>query len=221
MKNKIFLTGGSGGIGSKLKQHLEQLNYNVIAPSRAELDLSNNKSIQTYFENNSPNFDILINNAGINILSEFSNYSDSTLDLMLQINIKAPMQLIRYALPYMRQQEFGQIINLASIYSIVTQRQRSIYSATKAAIAHLSRTIALEEGKYGILVNSISPGFINTKLTEQNNSTEQIAQLVKNIPLNRLGTTTEIAELVSFLISEKNTYITGQNIVIDGGYTLI
>jgi 3-oxoacyl-[acyl-carrier protein] reductase len=82
------------------------------------------------------------------------------------------------------------------------------------------RSLALELGPFGIKVNSISPGFIETKLTRQNNSAGQLAEIVSKIPMQRLGTPKEIAELLSFLASEKNTYITGQNISIDGGFLL-
>ena len=85
----------------------------------------------------------------------------------------------------------------------------------------LTRTAAIELGRYGILVNAISPGYIDTDLTRQNNTPEEIKKIIATIPLGRMAETKEIAEFVEFLCSEKNSYITGQTLVIDGGFTCL
>jgi 3-oxoacyl-[acyl-carrier protein] reductase len=96
---------------------------------------------------------------------------------------------------------------------------RLAYSASKHALLGITRTLAIELAKYNVAVNSVSPGYIMTKMTKKNNSVDVIKQLENNIPLQRLGKSEEVADLVYYLASESNSYLTGQNIVIDGGYS--
>lgn len=119
----------------------------------------------------------------------------------------------------MKRKNSGNIINISSIWSKVSKAGRSVYSATKSGLDGITRALAVELGEYNILVNSIAPGFVLTNLTRKNNTDEQIDELMKQIPLKRLADPEEIANLVLFLISNKNTYITGQTIYIDGGFT--
>jgi 3-oxoacyl-[acyl-carrier protein] reductase len=113
---------------------------------------------------------------------------------------------------------FGRIVALNSLYGMVSRRRRLPYAISKHALTGAIQTLALEVASYGVLVNEVSPGFIRTAMTEKNNSPERIKELESAIPLGRMGTGKDIAEVVDFLCSEKNTYITGQNIVVDGGY---
>jgi 3-oxoacyl-[acyl-carrier protein] reductase len=120
----------------------------------------------------------------------------------------------------MIQQRLGHIINIGSIWSNIAKEKRAAYSASKSALESLARSITSECGKYGILANTVSPGFILTDLTKQNNTDDQIKELENNIPLNRLGTVNDIANFIYFLATQ-NSYITGQNIIIDGGYSCV
>ena len=205
---KVLVTGGSGGIGSKIVDIFRINNHEVIAPNRSELDLNDD------FILSDVEYDIIINNAGINPLNPLVESSDNN---VLKINYLAPLKIITQCLPYMVSQEYGRIVNIGSIWIDNAKPKRSAYSASKTALHSLTKSITCEYSKYNILANTISPGFIGTELTFKNNSKNEIENLEKNIPIGRLGFPDEIAKFVYYLTVE-NTYISGQNIVIDGGY---
>lgn len=218
--HKALITGGSRGLGSAMASLLEDQGVEVIAPTRDVLALSRMESIAAYIASEQgKGFDIIINNAGINLLNELTHVKDEDWQIMLQVNLTAPMALIRGFSPYMKAQKWGRIVNISSIFSLVTRENRSAYSATKAGLNGLTRTAAVELAPYGILVNAVCPGYVETELTFVNNSPEQLAAITATIPLQRLAQPHEIAKLVSFLCSEENTYLTGQTLVIDGGFT--
>jgi 3-oxoacyl-[acyl-carrier protein] reductase len=118
----------------------------------------------------------------------------------------------------MKERKYGRILNIGSIWVEQTKKNRSAYSASKAALDALSRSITAEYAQYNILANTLSPGFIGTQLTYKNNTPEDLKQIVSNVPVGRLGTPAEIATLAYFLTVD-NTYISGQNIIIDGGFS--
>ena len=118
----------------------------------------------------------------------------------------------------MVKQNYGRIINIGSIWIDIAKPKRAAYSASKSALHSLTKSLTSEYAFNNILTNTISPGFIGTALTYQNNTQEELTLLSSQVPVGRLGTTEEIAKLVYFLTIE-NTFITGQNITIDGGYT--
>lgn len=218
--HKALITGGSRGLGAAMSSLLEDQGVEVIAPNRDVLDLSHMESIAAYVASEQgAGFDIIINNAGINLLNELTHVKDEDWQIMLQVNLTAPMALIRGFSPYMKAQKWGRIVNISSIFSLVTRENRSAYSATKAGLNGLTRTAAVELAPHGILVNAVCPGYVETELTFVNNSPEQLAAITATIPLQRLAQPHEIAKLVSFLCSEENTYLTGQTLVIDGGFT--
>ncbi|MCA2686232.1 MAG: SDR family oxidoreductase [Microcystis sp. M038S2] len=218
--HKALITGGSRGLGAAMSSLLEDQGVEVIAPNRDVLDLSHMESIAAYVASEQgAGFDIIINNAGINLLNELTHVQDEDWQIMLQVNLTAPMALIRGFSPYMKAQKWGRIVNISSIFSLVTRENRSAYSATKAGLNGLTRTAAVELAPHGILVNAVCPGYVETELTFVNNSPEQLAAITATIPLQRLAQPHEIAKLVSFLCSEENTYLTGQTLVIDGGFT--
>ncbi|MDX2470042.1 MAG: SDR family oxidoreductase [SAR324 cluster bacterium] len=214
----VFLTGGARGLGAEIKSFLESAGYKIIAPSRQELDLTNPKGIQDYLVQNNPQADILINNAGENIISPLEDISLGHWQRTQDINLTAPFLLTQHFGEQMKTKKWGRIINISSIFSLISKAQRAPYTASKAALNGLTTTSAIELAPYGVLVNAIAPGFFKTELTSANNSPEQIKVLEQNVPLGRLGEPIEIARLINFLISEQNTYLTGQVLVIDGGY---
>ena len=184
------------------------------------MDLSSNESIRNFLRKNSAvKIDILVNNAGINIIENLSQISDENLKTALQINLIAPAILIRELSPKMIERGYGKIVNISSIWSQISKSGRAIYSSTKSAINGLTRSVAIELAHHNIQVNAVAPGFVDTDLTRKNNSPEQLKIIESNIPAKRLAQTEEIAELVYFLVSEKNTYLTGQTIFIDGGFS--
>ena len=217
--HRALVTGGTGGIGASIVAHLTDLGIEVEAPGRDRLDLLDRESVSRFLAGDAA-FDILINNAGINELCSISEFDFEKWDRMLEINLAVTARLMQGCLPCMRERQWGLIVNIASIYGRVVRESRGIYSATKAGLIHLTSTVAVEEAENNILVNSLSPGFVDTALTRQNNSKEKIAELEAKIPLGRMAQPCEIAEFVGYLSSEKNTYLTGQDIAVDGGYTI-
>lgn len=220
---KVLITGGSRGIGKEIAQLLRSTNsYQVFTPTRNDLDLLNTESIQHYFnEPEHRKVDILINNAGINVLANLEQ-----IDLkgqwpeMIQTNLTAPLYLIQQVIPHMKAQQWGRILNISSIFSQITKDRRAAYSAVKAGLNGLTRTAAVELGPYSILVNALCPGYVETDLTYQNNTKEALEQICQQIPVRRMAQPLEIATYAEFLVSAKNSYITGQSLVIDGGFSL-
>ena len=220
MKKKTALvTGTSRGIGKSIKESLLNEQIEVISPSRNELDLSSFESINDFLTNLSTSIDILVNNAGILKVGQHNEISSVDFHEILQVNVIAPFVMMSILSHSMKENKYGRIVNVSSIWSQVSRDGRSIYSASKAAIDCLTRSFALELSPYNILVNSIAPGYVNTELIKKNNSQTELDSIKKNIPLERFAEPSEIANLVTFLCSEKNSYITGQVIMIDGGYT--
>lgn len=213
----VLLTGGSRGIGKGIKEIFENQNHTVISPSKLEMDLSDVESVKSYL-NTIKDIDIIINNAGINYLNNIENETIETLNKTLNINYLSPFTICQHFLPLLKNKNYGRIINIGSIWVDYAKSLRGSYSASKNALHSLTKTIVSEYSEYNILCNTISPGYISTDLTFQNNTKEDLDIIKNQIPQKRLGTIDEISKLVYFLTIE-NTYINGQNIIIDGGYS--
>lgn len=217
-KQTVLITGASKGIGKAVADLLrDEKIYNILTPSHHELDLSNRESIRTYCAKYSK-IDILINNAGINILGAVDSIGDDDIDIMLGTNLIGPIALIRAVVPSMKMTRYGKIINISSIWGIRSKENRTLYSATKFALNGVTKALSRELGEYNILVNSVCPGYVNTELTKKNVPPVEQEKIKATIPLGRFAEPYEIAQTVAFLISPNNTYITGQTIIIDGGF---
>jgi 3-oxoacyl-[acyl-carrier protein] reductase len=222
MKERTALvTGSSRGIGKAIAQQLVEDGINVITPTHHEMDLASNESIDQYLDSLSCNIDILVNNAGINQIESFQNLSDSALLDTMQINLIAPLRIARGVVTGMMDRKFGRIVNIGSIWSLVSKPGRLAYSVSKDGLNGFTRALAVEVASFNVLVNTVSPGFVNTDLTRQNNTPQEIEEICKKIPMGRLAETQEIARFVSFLCSDANSYITGQCLVMDGGFTCV
>jgi len=216
-----LVTGGSRGIGQAIVEVLSRDGWRVLAPSRMEMDLESVDSIHAWCDRHSrERIDALVNNAGINELRGIHELDDAAWQRMQQINLQAPMMLMRALVPSMVSRGWGRVVNIASIWSHVAKDRRAGYSATKAGLVGLTRVVALEAAGKSVLVNAISPGYTATELTERNNSEMELREIASRIPMLRLAKPQEIAEVVSWLVSERNSYITGQCIPVDGGYTI-
>ncbi len=221
MDYEVLVTGGSRGIGRAIVNIYEEAGYKVCAPSHYELDLSNPESVEAFIENNnSRKFCVLINNAGVNHINMIENMLDGDINDMMNVNLISPLRLIRGFVPVMKENHFGRIVNIGSIWGVISKPGRTGYSITKHGIHGITKTLALELGKDGILVNTVAPGQTLTELTKKNNSPEAIKQMEIEIPLGRLADPSEIAKVVFFLGNENNTYITGQQLVVDGGLSV-
>lgn len=206
---KIFLTGGSGGIGKVVKQILESENIEVISPTSKDLDLS--KNIQNL---NYPSVDGFIHCAGVNNIASVDNIDTSSLLDIYKINTVSFIELCKN----LKIKDNSNIIAIGSLYATGTKEGRLQYSMSKHALLGAVKTLALEKSSSKIKVNLVSPGFVDTPMTVKNNTLERISFLEKNIPLG-LTQAWEIGNLCLYLIKHNNT-ITGQNLVIDGGYSL-
>ena len=206
---RVLVTGGSRGIGKAIVDEFQKHGHVVYSPTRENIDLSNKISLKF------TEFDIIINNAGINPIKSVTEISSEE---VMRVNYLSPLEITQQCLPFMIHQNYGRIINIGSIWIDLAKPGRLAYSASKNALHSLTKALTAEYAQYNILSNTISPGFILTDLTTQNNTPLELDELAENIPIKRLGLPKEIAKL-TYLLSIENTYISGQNIIIDGGYS--
>ena len=187
------------------------------------VDFLQKESVSKFLEwiNNQEKIDILVNNAGINKVDKNIDSKTSDFENLIDVNLKGPYLFCREVSSIMKKNKYGKIVNISSIWGSITRPGRSLYSASKFGLVGLTKTLAVELAQDGILVNAVAPGFTMTELTKKTNSKEEIEDLKNTIPIRRLAEPIEIARLVLFITSEMNTYLTGQNIIIDGGYTNI
>lgn len=218
-RRTALITGGSRGIGQAIGNRLQRDGAAIIAPTRSEMDLLSDSSIDAYVASLKQPIDILINNAGINVIAPLADLNDIAIQNTLQINLLAPLRLAKALAPGMISRKYGRIVNISSIWGVVTKAGRITYSMAKAGLGGITRTLAVELAPYNVLVNAIAPGYVDTELTRQNNTEAQIKTIEGTIPIGRLAAPKEIAEVVAFFVSEKNSYVTGQLILVDGGYT--
>ena len=213
-----LITGASRGIGAAIAARLQDEGLRILSPSSKALDLSSTVSIDRYLSQLTDPIDILVNNAGINRLGSIDEISGKDFEEVIQVNLLGHFRLTQGLVKGMKARRYGRIVNISSIWSLVSRERRVTYSAAKAGLNGLTRALALELAPYHIMVNAVAPGYINTELTMKNNTPEALERIAEEIPLGRLGEPSEIAECVAFLCSPKNSYMTGQVIVLDGGY---
>lgn len=162
--------------------------------------------------------DVLVNNAAARAPMMFGDYTRQQFDHLISVNLAAPFFASQAVVPLMRRQGGGRIIHIASQLGHVTYPTRALYGLTKAAIIHLTKSMAHELGRDGIIVNAISPGPVSTPAVADRPAAEVEARFKNYLPLGRLGEPSEIAELALFLATAAPSYLQGQDIVIDGGY---
>lgn len=214
----VLLTGASRGIGKAIFDKLSSEGYEVIAPIRAELDLSDKKSVYKYIKKiGKIPIDIIINNAGINFPKDTGKLTEGDIEDHLNVDLVSPIRIINGLVDGMKKRRWGRIVSIASIFGTVARHRQLLYASAKHGLVGMTKALALELGQFNILVNTVSPGFTDTELTKRNPPAQNV-RLATEIPLGRFAKPEEIAEVVSFLISDKNAYITGEDIVIDGGF---
>jgi 3-oxoacyl-[acyl-carrier protein] reductase len=212
------VTGGSRGIGRAIVDEFARNGWQVLAPARAELDVSDAASIRHWCERLPADItvDALVHSAGVNWPRPIEDVDEPTWHATMQVNVGAAMQLVQGLQPRLAG---ARLVMLGSILGMVSRPHRSAYSASKAALQGLVRAMAVELGPQQTLVNALCPGYIDTDLTRANNTGVQLDAIAASIPLRRLGTPIEVARLAAWLCSTENTYLTGQSLVIDGGFT--
>ncbi len=241
LKDKIALvTGGAQGIGKIVGEDLARQGAHVIlgdvnlegaqasaaeikdnggSASAVELNVTDADGVQKTFDYISKEFkliDILVNNAGITRDGLLMRMKEADWDLVLKVNLKGSFLCSQQAVKQMMKQKRGSIVNIASIVGLMGNAGQANYSASKAGLIGLTETTAREVASRGIRVNAIAPGFIDTAMTQVLD--EKVRErLIEQIPLARLGLPEDIANCVSFLVSDRASYVTGQVLSVNGG----
>ena len=231
----ILVTGASRGIGKTIAKSLQSYgNVYVTARSEEKLkefgnemyfvcDLSKEDDLIKLGEFiQEKGIDILVNNAGNYTYCGIEDTEISKLNEILSINLKAPIYLMHSAVPHMKENKFGRIINIGSISGVMGEAYASMYSATKAGLIGLSKATGLELAEFGITVNTINPGWVDTELGKSSIEDSDFSEeeILESIPQRRFVKPEEIAGLVKYLISEEAKGITGQSINICAGLSV-
>ena len=244
LKNKVaIVTGARRGIGKAIALKLARNGVKVVVTDidqddceevvqeikklkgeglALRLDVTKEEEIKNVIQSTKKKFgriDILVNNAGIFIQEELENMETSKIDKLLSVDLRGVILGIKNVIPEMKKQKSGKIVNIASIAGFVGFELSSVYCAAKGGIVNMTRELALDLGKYKINVNAIAPGVIETDMTNDMLTDENVkTALLSKIPYGRIGKPDDIANAVAFLASDESEYITGHTIVVDGGW---
>jgi len=240
-----IITGGSRGLGKAMTQALSEAGAKVAIISRTEselektaaeinssggnctyqaLDIMNRADFQAfvdrlYEENGS--VDILINAAGVNKRHSFLDFPEDDWDQVVNTNLKSVYQVSQVVIPYMQKNNYGKIINIASLTSEIGLPNMAAYVASKGAISQFTKALAVEFAESGINVNAIGPGYFKTELTMPLfKDEEKVAWMMSRIPLKKIGDPDDLKGAAVFLASGASNYITGQTIYVDGGWLI-
>jgi len=232
-----LVTGASRGIGRAIAETLLTRNAEVMVTSTGEVpewcaqypkcthvsaDFKNQQSLEKLLEkvDTMQTIDILINNAGIHKPEAAFEINDESWRYIFAVNLDAPMAIMRAVTARMKSQKRGRIVNIGSIAGFVSKPGSGAYAASKAALAALTRSIAVDMGPCHVQVNTLCPGHTQTDMVTSILSEQQQADFQKSIPLGRFAAPEEIANFALFLCSDLNTYITGQTVTVDGGVVI-
>ncbi len=237
LKNKkVLITGATGGIGFSIVKKYYEYNSTILATGSnigklnelkkqfpkiniIRFDISNHVNIEKFIEDVSQKLsglDIIVNNAGINSDNLSLRMKEEEWKKVIDINLSSTFYICKFGIKKMLKSKFGRIINITSIVGHTGNIGQSNYSASKAAIVAMSKSLALEYAKKNITINCVSPGFIKTNMTDKLN--DEIKQnIMSKIPMNRFGTGDDISNTILYLSSDYASYITGETIHVNGG----
>lgn len=218
----VFILGGDGGIGSAICRTFRKNGHKVVSPSIKECDLSDPDSLDGYLSRNSEKLSgvsILVHSAGINEPGPFENTGIPDFKRVMQVNTLSFVRVLQHFAPLFKKKRGGHILAISSLYGGFSRAGRMPYALSKHGLNGVIKTAALELGPYGVIANTLSPGFVDTPLTRKNNAPKTILEFKSRIPLGFLAAPDDIAKAAFYLCSDENTYITGQDIVADGGYS--
>ena len=236
INKKILITGATGAIGRSLVEKFVSLQGNVLATGTKsekldllkkdfpkinilKFDISEHFKIEEFIENVSSQLvglDILVNNAGINMDNLSLRMKDEEWKKVINVNLSSTFFLCKYAIKKMLKNKYGRIVNITSIVGHTGNLGQTNYAASKAGIIGMSKSLAVEYAKKNITINCVSPGFIQSNMTDK--IVESIkAVLTSRIPMSKLGTGEDVANTVAFLSSDSASYITGETIHVNGG----
>lgn len=228
---RVLITGASSGIGKNIAETLIKSGYEVIQTGRRDMpslknyikadlsDINNVKILYNTIKSEFSYVDILINNAGEYLYSPIEKTDKEKIIKIFNSNFLSHYYLTSLIVPDMKEKNFGRIINISSISGVLGEACASLYSSSKSAFYGFSKSLALELAQYNITVNSISPGWVETPLTDNALSEEEKNETLDIIPQKRFVEPIEISNLVKYLISNEAKGITGQNINICAGLT--
>ena len=233
---KILITGATGGIGKALVKKFVSLDGSVLATgtklekleklkkefsniSILKFDISEHSKIEEFVEHASSQLgglDVLVNNAGINMDNLSLRMKDEEWKKVIDLNLGSTFFLCKYGIKKMLKNKYGKIVNITSIVAHNGNLGQTNYAASKAGIIGMSKSLAIEYAKKNITINCVSPGFIQSKMTD--NIIESIKSvLTSRIPMSKLGTGEDVSNTVAFLSSDEASYITGETIHVNGG----
>lgn len=242
MKKNVFITGSNRGLGKAIAVELAKSGCNIIAHSRKEsaefsdfqnqlkaefgievypvyFDMNDTDAMKVaikYLHSNKIPVDVLVNNAGVASVSMFGQTPISKIKDVFDINLFGQMELTQLVLRLMARQKSGSIINISSVTALIISEGQSAYAASKSALIAWTRNLAAEYGRYGIRANSLSLGLMNTDM-KTGLKNEEVKYFEERTVLGRIGEPEDAAKAVKFLASDDSSFITGQNIRVDGG----
>ena len=231
----VLITGASRGIGRAIAVRLTQDGYRVINLDKSaplsllageefqQIDITDSNTLSALLKDISSRKQILrlVNNAGMIKPGALEDVIEKDFDAVYALNLKAPMLLAQALLPYMRQANFGRIVNIAS-RAALGKEERTAYAATKAGLLGMTRTWALEMAQFGITVNAIGPGPIATELFTSGNppNAPKTIKIIESIPVKRMGQPEDIAHAAAYLLDDRSSFTTGQTLYVCGGMTV-